>query len=62
MSQLRLLPRVYQVGGPHLTDVKNCSYYLIADDPNVLIDCGSPDGIPMLHGRSKQWLIYHRRS
>ena len=50
MNQFRLLPRVYQVGGPHLTDVKDCSYYLIADDPNVLIDCGSPDGIPALQG------------
>ena len=48
MAELRLLPRVYQVGGPHLTDVKDCSVFLIQDEPSVLIDCGSPDGIPQL--------------
>jgi glyoxylase-like metal-dependent hydrolase (beta-lactamase superfamily II) len=48
MADLRLLPWVYQVGGPHLTDIKDCSYFLIQDDPLVLIDCGTPDGIPSL--------------
>lgn len=48
MTEFRLLPRVYQVGGPHLTDPKDCSCYLIKDDPSILIDCGSPDGIPAL--------------
>jgi hydroxyacylglutathione hydrolase len=48
MAELRLLPMVYQVGGSHLTDLKDCSYYLIKDEPAVLIDCGTPDGIPAL--------------
>ncbi len=48
MSEFQLLPHVYQVGGSHLTDAKDCSYYLIKDDPCVLIDCGTPDGLPRL--------------
>ena len=48
MSEFRLLPHVYQVGGPHLTDPKDCSVFLIRDEPSVLIDCGAPDGSPAL--------------
>jgi glyoxylase-like metal-dependent hydrolase (beta-lactamase superfamily II) len=36
------------VAGSHLTDPKDCSCFLIQDEPSVLIDCGSPDGIPFL--------------
>lgn len=48
MSQFSLLPHVYQIGGSHLTDPKDCSCFLIRDDPCVLIDCGTPDGVPNL--------------
>lgn len=48
MTDLRLLPGVYEVGGPHLTDKKDCSVFLIRDEPSILIDCGTPDGIPGL--------------
>ncbi len=48
MGEFRLLPRVYQVGGPHLTDAKDGGVFLIRDEPNVLVDCGSPDGVPGL--------------
>jgi hypothetical protein len=46
VTEFRVLPHVYQVGGPHLTDAKDCSVFLIRDDPSVLIDCGAPDGVP----------------
>ena len=48
MTELRLLPGVYEVAGPHLTDRKDCSCFLIKDEPSVLIDCGTPDGIPAM--------------
>ena len=48
MADLRILPRVYEVAGPHLTVGIDCSCFLIKDDPAILIDCGTPDGIPVM--------------
>jgi hydroxyacylglutathione hydrolase len=48
VTEFRVLPHVYQVGGPHLTDTKDCSVFLIRDEPSVLIDCGTPDGVSAL--------------
>jgi glyoxylase-like metal-dependent hydrolase (beta-lactamase superfamily II) len=45
MTELCLLPHVFEVAGPHLTGRDDCSCFLIKDDPSVLIDCGTPGGV-----------------
>ncbi len=41
MTAIEIIPGIFQVGGPGLTDTNDCLSYLIQGSPTVLIDTGA---------------------